>query len=68
MEQQDLRHDEAGAEPGTGAEQADSRCCCRASRVLLVLAEVALVLVILGLLAANWVPILVGARQFRAVQ
>lgn len=35
-------------------------------KTLLIAAEVALVLVILALLAANWIPIVVGPRPFRA--
>jgi hypothetical protein len=34
-------------------------------KILLAAAEVLLVLVILALLAANWVPILFGARPYR---
>jgi hypothetical protein len=37
----------------------------RAKRILLVCAEVALVLVILALLAANWVPIIFGPRPYQ---
>lgn len=32
---------------------------------LLVAAEVALVLAIVALLVANWIPIVIGARPFR---
>jgi hypothetical protein len=34
-------------------------------KILLVSAEVALVLVILALLAANWVPIIFGPRPYQ---
>jgi len=34
-------------------------------KTLLICAEVALILVILALIAANWVPILVGAHPHR---
>jgi hypothetical protein len=34
-------------------------------KTLLITAEVALVLVILALIAANWIPILVGAHPTR---
>jgi hypothetical protein len=34
-------------------------------KILLVVAEVALVLVILALIAANWIPIVVGAHPYR---
>jgi len=37
----------------------------RLRKTLVITAEVALVVVILALLAANWIPILFGARQFR---
>jgi hypothetical protein len=36
-------------------------------KILLVAAEVLLVAAILGLLAANWIPVLVGAHPFRVV-
>lgn len=32
---------------------------------LLISAEVALILVIIGLLFANWLPVIIGARPFR---
>jgi hypothetical protein len=38
-----------------------------AKKVLLVVAEVLLVAAILGLLAANWIPVVVGARPFRVM-
>jgi hypothetical protein len=34
-------------------------------RAMLIAAEVALVLVIVGLIVANWLPVIVGARTFR---
>ena len=37
----------------------------RIRTILLVSAEVALVLVILALLAANWVPIIFGPRPYQ---
>ena len=37
-------------------------------KVLLIAAETLLVLVILGLLAANWVPIMIGATPWRMAQ
>ena len=37
----------------------------RVTKILLVCAEVALVLVILALLAANWVPIIFGPRPYQ---
>ena len=35
-------------------------------RIALVLAEAAIVLVIVALLCANWIPILFGGRGYRA--
>ncbi len=35
-------------------------------KILLIAAETLLVLVIIALLAANWVPIMVGAQSWRA--
>ena len=37
-------------------------------KTLLICAEVALVLVILALIAANWIPIIVGAHPIRVAQ
>jgi hypothetical protein len=37
----------------------------RLKKALLITAEVALVLVIIGLIVANWLPVIVGARTFR---
>jgi hypothetical protein len=37
----------------------------RIKKILLISAEVALVLVILALIAANWVPVMVGAHPMR---
>jgi hypothetical protein len=34
-------------------------------KVLLIAAEVALVLVIVALIAANWIPVMVGAQPAR---
>lgn len=34
-------------------------------KTLLIAAEVLLVLVIIGLILANWMPVIVGARSFR---
>jgi hypothetical protein len=38
-----------------------------AKKVLLIAAEVLLVVAILGLLAANWIPVVVGAHPFRVM-
>jgi hypothetical protein len=37
-------------------------------KILVICAEVALVLVILALIAANWIPIIVGAHQVHGAQ
>jgi hypothetical protein len=37
----------------------------RVRKVLLISAEVALVLVIVGLIVANWLPVIIGARTYR---
>jgi len=37
-------------------------------KILVISAEIALVLVILALIAANWIPIIVGAHPVRGPQ
>lgn len=37
-------------------------------KILTIAAEVALILIILALIAANWIPIIVGAHPIRGAQ
>ena len=37
-------------------------------KVLLISAEIALVLVIVALIFANWLPVIVGARTYRPIK